>query len=756
MGTGEAKHSKAAIPGEAQQEGSLLAETRRDDALRALAALLLQPQTLQLLRPDRERASISSSSDNDDPRRGNCLSTPPMAHSRADADANRNARVPVMADKATQYSPDRDRRPSDALHSDQVPLQPVSPQQLPQLCPGESKSAQGPVTVEREGQSAPEALEMDQLVTLRASLVDHIADAVAARLLDSHVLGQPSAEEGRSAEVGSDVAMEAQPTSAADAACTIQLVLDQGSRSSNADALSIEESDCAGKDSSEASPQPPAGGQASLEAVEQPSDPAETSHHGGSQQGTEKEQGTQTQHSSSQKESAGDVVGMWIEQWRGRLTQQDMEQAAQEVIAEELAQLLDSWDGAAGSLPSALHGLAQRRASPLPPAAAAAPDGAAPQGTPLQHGTPAEDAKSSTPPEDAKGSSHQLTAEDTARGVQQQHGPPAETLAGPSQEDAGGCSQQLERQVAAEEAARGVQQRVQELLLRQQAAAADPLLDAVLETLAEASLERLHARTFCGSPQPASAARPTTQRHRPSAGNRQSAGRREADALRQEGPGRRGPKLRAGDAVPRWGTGLWQLEQAQRAGDRQAKPDRGDRAKSLERLKRRRQTAQRRDALTAPSDAAVQTSGRAGDASRTAEVSARPEQAPEAGLLTGRRPHMARAATIQGPSGLQDGSTCSWGSSDGQHSRPASPELQEQHRSRAWSEEEDEGPQLRLLQRPQPPDGPRLHGSLPGTAPAITQCGKMPKDAWILCMVDGGAEQESECVLQGLAKMTGA
>ncbi|KAK9905778.1 hypothetical protein WJX75_006105 [Coccomyxa subellipsoidea] len=276
---GEAKHSKAAIPGEAQQEGSLLAETRRDDALRALAALLLQPQTLQLLRPDRERASISSSSDNDDPRRGNCLSTPPMAHSRADADANRNARVPVMADKATQYSPDRDRRPSDALHSDQ---------------------------------------------------------------------------------------------------------------------------------------------------------------------------------------------------------------AAQEVIAEELAQLLDSWDGAAGSLPSALHGLAQRRASPLPPAAAAAPDGAAPQGTPLQHGTP---------PEDAKGSSHQLTAEDTARGVQQQHGPPAETLAGPSQEDAGGCSQQLERQVAAEEAARGVQQRVQELLLRQQAAAADPLLDAVLETLAEASLERLHART---------------------------------------------------------------------------------------------------------------------------------------------------------------------------------------------------------------------------------------------------------------------
>lgn len=674
-----------------------------------------------------------------------------MAHSRADADANRNARVPVMADKATQYSPDRDRRPSDALHSDQVPLQPVSPQQLPQLCPGESKSAQGPVMVDREGQSAPAASKMDQLVTLRASLVDHIADAVAARLLDSHVLGQPSAEEGRSAEVGSDVTMEAQPMSAADAACMIQLVLDQGSRSSNADAFSIEESNCAAKDSSEASPQPPAGGQASLEAVEQPSDPAETSHHGGSQQGTGKEQGTQTQHSSSQKESAGDVAGKWIEQWRDRLTQQDMEQAAQEVIAEELAQLLDSWDGAAGSLPSALHGLAQRRVSPLPPAAAAAPDGAAPQGTPLQHGTPAED---------AKGTSHQLTAEDAARGMQQQHGPPAETLAGPSQEDAGSSSQQLERQVAAEEAARGVQQRVQELLLQQQAAAADPLLDAVLETLAEASLERLHARTFRGTPQPASAARPTTQRHRPSAGNRQNAGRREADALRQEGPGRHGPKLRAGDAVPRWGTSLWQLEQAQRAGDRQAKPDRvdrADRAKSLERLKRRRQTAQRRDtALTAPRDAAVQTSGRAGDASRTAEVSARPEQAPEAGLLTGRRPHMARAATIQGPSGLQEGSTCSWGSSAGQHSRPASPELQEQHRSRAWSEEEDEGQQLRLLQRPQPPDGSRLHGSLPGTAPAITQCGKMPKDAWILCMVDGGAEQESECVLQGIARMTGA
>ena len=635
-----------------------------------------------------------------------------MAHSRADADAIRDAREPVMADKATHYSPERDRRPSDALHSDQLPLQPISPQQLPQLCPGESESAQGPVMVDREGQSALAASKMDQLVTLRASLVDHIADAVAARLLDSHVLGQPSAEEGRSAEVGSDVTMEAQPMSAADAACTIQLVLDQGSRSSNADAFSIEESECAAKDSREASPQPPAGGQASLEAVEQPSDPAETSHHGGSQQGTEKEQGTQTQHSSSQKESAGDVAGKWIEQWRGRLTQQDMEQAAQEVIAEELAQLLDSWDGAAGSLPSALHGLAQRRASPLPPAAAAAPDGAAPQGTPLQHGTPAED---------AKGSSHQLTAE---------------------------------------EAARGVQQRVQELLLRQQAAAADPLLDAVLETLAEASLERLHARTFRGTPQPASAARPTTQRHRPSAGNRQNAGRREADAFRQEGPGRHGPKLRAGDAVPRWGTSLWQLEQAQRAGDRQAKPDRvdrADRAKSLERLKRRRQTAQRRDtALTAPRDAAVQTSGRAGDASRTAEVSARPEQAPEAGLLTGRRPHMARAATSQGPSGIQEGSTCSWGSSAGQHSRPASPELQEQHRSRAWSEEEDEGQQLRLLQRPQPPDGSRLHGSLPGTAPAITQCGKMPKDAWILCMVDGGAEQESECVLQGLAKMTGA
>ena len=713
LGAGEARHKRPALPAEAQQEGPA---HRRDDALHALAALLLQPRTLQLLRPERESTCPSSSNDDAQPHMRDSAATPPPARSHAEPKATVGD-LRVMADKSTQCSPERDSRASSSHGTDQRPHEPAvsehaPEEQLPQRALVEKGTQQRPVMVDREVQSAPEASEAAQLESLRESLVEHIAEAVAARLLDSRSLSQPAAEKASPADSFTDEATEAEAIGAADASCTIQIVMDHRGQISGADVAGSELPETAAKDSAEACPSL-AEEEANLEAEKAPSDAAEPSGEEGPTQGTGKAKGTQTQQTSGQEEVT-ETAGPWIEQWRGRLTQQEMEQAAQDVIAEELARLLDSWDGAHGSLPSALHGLAQRRNSPTPtgdhenPLAREAAGAAAHPFLGSSERTSAGPGRVAPVPQDRR-------AEETSA---EQHHAACQQIAG------GSSAEDFECHLAAEEAARGVQARMQELLQRQQEAEIDPLLHAVLDSLAEASLERLLARSPQQGASPQRAPIAVQARHTQAADRHFIPGR--GTAHRQGSPSRRAAERDASKAVPSWGGGFWRPDQAQQghAGGRPERAGRADRAKSLERLKRRRQTALRRDTAL-QRDAAVQTSDLPDGTNAQPQESEILEHASERVFYGARRAHAENEGALRGPYGMVDASDGLSGSAAADQSRPASPDLQEQQRSRAWSEDEDEAQTrdqpLRLLQRPRPPDNSRPHGSLPGAAAGISQ-----------------------------------
>lgn len=694
---GEATHSKQAQPNKSLAADSASTAEKREDALRALAALLLQPRTLQLLRPDHERSSSSSSSSDDRIMQVSPADSP-AAGETVQADDERSSGhscAPVMADKATQYSPARHDSSSCTPEGDLAPLRQGSVKQQPEQ--------PRPVKVNREVQSDLDVPEAAGLIALRANLVDHIADAVAARLLDQQSLGQPAAQAAWADLPAAEHTMQPETLRSADATCTIEVLSNHG--------------DYGG---------PAAGAKTHLnQAAKKPAfqdsnalfDTADMGHEGDVQHEEDPEKGPGTERAAvaqpaAGEEDSGGAAGAWLEQWAGRLSQEEMQRAAEEVVAEELAQLLDAWDGAPGSLPSTLHGIAARRASPPPsPTTTAAPSAA-----PLRAHETREAPAASTDPTVLS---------------QQQNGKDA------SETQVNQTSMKEMGEVG--EIARAVQQRVQELCLQQQQQAAtaaqveahsDVLLDAVMEALAEVSLEQLRARL-----QPSSLERTASQHVSTCAGRRARCPAGDATihrpaptevaAFQQELP-----RVHVGAVMPPWdGARRWVPERAQyeQPGSNRTMATRAGRAKrSLERLKRRRQTAQRKN--TAPDthrEAAVQAAHLASSLHASASQRMHPEQphacssereALEADVQRDGRAHPPRET---GSLGRFLGQRYVFGGWAG-HSRPASPDLREHHLSRAWSEDDDAGDiharHLRLLHRPQPPGAPQLHSSLPGTS----------------------------------------
>ncbi|BDA47401.1 hypothetical protein COCOBI_10-2490 [Coccomyxa sp. Obi] len=694
---GEAKHSKQAQPTEAQAAGCASTAEKREDALRALAALLLQPRTLQLLGPDQEHVSSSSSSSEDGAVQVSRRNSPAAVNAPAHTErSSRHATELLMADKATQYTPNgkQSGMPEGDLahpHTGSVEQQ---PEQL------------RPVMLDRQVQSDLDVSEAAQLVALRANLVEHIADAVAARLRDHQAPGQPAAEAAGGALQGTEQTTQPEAMGGADATCTIQVLSSHGGYGgSAASAIKIRQN----QSTSKVRVARQTSDQVASQKSDAPSDTAELGDEGDVHHEEDLERGSGAEQAAvaqpaAGEEGSGGEGGAWWEHWRGRLSQEEMQQAAQEVVAEELAQLLEAWDGAPGSLPSTLHGLAAQRASPPPPPTAAA----APSAAPLH----AHDAREPL-----------AAPTDTTALAQQQDGRDASE----AQVDQPGMREGGE----GEEIVRAVQQRVQELCLQQQQQAAaaqveaqsDALLHAVLEALAEVSLEQLRARPPPSSPQRAACRHVPTcaGRHlRRPAGDatRLRPAPTEDAAFQQELP-----RVHAGAVQPPWdGAGLWVPERAQyeQPGSNLTKATRGGRAKrSLERLKRRRQTAQRNNAAPdTQREAAVQAADLASSLDGSANPRMHPEQhfacssegeAMEANVRRdGRAPPPREGESL--------GERYVFGGSAGR-SRPASPDLREHHRSQAWSEDDDAGDihasHLRLLHRPQPPGGPQLHSSLP-------------------------------------------
>ena len=603
-----------------------------------------------------------------------------------------------MADKATQYSPARHERTASGMHEgDLAPLYAGSvEQQLEQP---------RPVLVDREVQSNLEVPEAARLVALRADLVDHIADAVAARLLDHQALGQPVAEGAWVAHPATEQTTQPEALGDADATCRIQVLSSRdGYDGSAASAVKVDQSRPASK-ARIATPPLQSFDQVASQKADAPFDPVDPEHEGdmhaeeGLRKGSGAEQGMSPEPAAGEEGSDG-AAGAWWEQWRGRLSKEQMQQAAQEVVAEELAQLLDTWDGAPGSLPSTLHGLAARRASPPPP--------------------------SLSPPLPAQESWEALAASsDPAASAQQHDNRDATEMQG------GQSSMRAGREGG--EIARAVQQRVQELCLQQQQQAAaaaavaeaqsDALLHAVLEALAEVSLEQLRARPPPSSPQHAASRHvPTCAGRRPrcSAGDAplHHLAPMEDAVLQEELP----------QVLPPWeGAGLWGPERAhyEQSGSNPTKVTRAGRAKrSLERLKRRRQTAQRKHAaIDMQREAAVQAAHLASSLDASANPGMHPEQHPagssgrkaaEADVRRDGRALPPREGELKKK---YSGERYVFGGSAGR-SRPASPDLLEHHRCRAWSEDDDAADtharHLRLLHRPLPPGRPQLHSSLPG------------------------------------------
>lgn len=638
--------------------------TQRHAALRALAALLLQPETLLLLRPSQDSTSCSSSE----------ADQPPMARPQPlpSLTVAPGSSSKAVADRATQYSPYKEERGTSMAANGQPAMANSPPPRSAEQVPPHGQ-VEGCVRIDKEVQADLGGSEAAELATLRASLVEHIAEAVASRLLDS----RSSAPEPGGYSVQH---VESAPVSATDA--------------QDADTTSNEVSRPSSERTKSGSSPPPANQQVvtSIQPTQPRTDTAERSPRDANQKAEEQhptgnapaEEDAEQARSNEQAKA-----GSWWEQWRGRLSEQEMEQATQEVIAEELAQLLDTWDGASGSLPAALRGLAQHRShSTAAPAFRSLPGSLAFRSQELDASGPA------------------MATYDVHAMDKSQQG------AGPSAEQPGEAAQSMQQVGAATEAARGVQKRVHELLKQQEmeeeGGGEDPLLQLVLEALAEVSLEQLRVP---GSLQ------------RAASGHDRQLSHQQACTSHQWYPAVSKP------APPLWGGNHVGTEHPVRAGLSGSSPARAwkgsprmGRTKSLERLKLRRRAAQRRGTANAPvqSDAAVQTAVHA-DCNAHAQGSRQAhEYLPSSGERAAVGLWRAHAEMAHGAPGHRE-----FGSSLGFHtreSRPVSPALPEQPRMPACPEDEDgdggwaRNQRLRLLRQPEAPNGPWLYHEGPSGA----------------------------------------
>ena len=360
----------------------------RSNALHALAALLLQPESLQLLSSSSSGGVCISSEAapshgidaalEPEPAKQVERSTSPAAEMQLAC--QEGLQPPEAAARTGSTTAEQQMQPTQAMSAEPPPIT----QMLTQQRSTEAEASHSGVQLMTDEHAAQMMNEMSQLHDLRERLVASIADAVAERLQGQGSTGFSHASVGcNPAAVPAEMPMAVTAASMRRAPL-LRILAPVMQATAVADSTAVKGS-CVGAErsrhaniaaafagpheeqasSAQAGSQPtqlvaPLTGQKISEVRDshQPQSAEQNANVMGEQQGgsTANEQ---LEASAVEARHVLAVPESWTEPWRGLLSQEDLQQAAHDVIATQLDRLMDSWDGMPASLAPALTAMAE-------------------------------------------------------------------------------------------------------------------------------------------------------------------------------------------------------------------------------------------------------------------------------------------------------------------------------------------------------------------------------------------------------------